>query len=260
MSDRRNALHDLPPYEEGAGSQGVKKAEKKSKEVLDKPKKDSTVKQKIPAEKETKVPKKESSTKYKTDNIVAVEKSKKDVVKKKKHVPVPEILTDAVMKLLYLELKGAMNDQFRKFTLDAVFKDGKGKPSKAVLTLEGVMREQKSVYKNFMNFCLSKHTHNEFMCFSLLVEMMDSQTDDYDKFVNSFNKAWVTYYDPKQVAAPVDCLRPDMVAGLHSVFWDTTTNMPKPLSEDLISKATEIFGNMSSAKALADLQLLAVED
>jgi hypothetical protein len=76
--------------------------------------------------------------------------------------------------------------------------------------------------------------------------------------VNSFNKAWVTYYDPAQVAAPVDCLRSDIVAGLHAIFWDTTTNMPKPLSEDLISAATDIFGNMSSAKALADLQLLSI--
>jgi hypothetical protein len=82
-------------------------------------------------EKETK---KESSTKHKADVNVAAEKSKKvqkDVVKKKKHVPAPEILTDAVMKLLYVELKGAMNDQFRKFTLDPVFKEEKVKPSKA---------------------------------------------------------------------------------------------------------------------------------
>lgn len=258
---RRNALDKLPPYE-GSGGKGVKKVGKESKEgVLDnKPKKDGATKQKIPApaEKETK---KESSTKHKADVNVAAEKSKKvqkDVVKKKKHVPAPEILTDAVMKLLYVELKGAMNDQFRKFTLDPAFKDEKVKPSKAVLTLERVMRERKSVYENFMNFCIRKHTHNEFMCFSLLVEMMDSQADDYNKFVNSFNKAWVTYYDPAHVAAPVDCLRSDIVAGLHAIFWDTTTNMPKPLSEDLTSAATDIFGNMSTAKALADCQLLSI--
>lgn len=235
MSERKNALPELPVYQDP--SKGVKKTEKKpeKKEGRDKAKNDVRH-EKVPAEKEIKGNKKEGSTKGKAHEIVDADKPKKDVPKKKGAVP--EVLLIFVTKRLYDPLiLETMNDQLRLFKGEKAYTkaiDG----GEEIMGCGQIMRMPKSkLYKAFKEYCMSKYCHNEFACLSFLTTMLDKEKDDYNKFVNSFHEAWEKYYDQNRPGARVNCYVDTIYAALLSHFWDTQQNVPTPLSDEVIAEA-----------------------
>jgi hypothetical protein len=241
MSERKNALPTLPVYQDA--SEGVKKTEKKPKEGGDKPKKDVR-KEKVPAEKEVKVPKKEGSTKDKAHAIVGADKPKKDGSKKK--CAVPEVLLDFVARRLHAPLEtDTMIDQFRKFKDNKEYKKAI-EGGEEITRCGQIMSKPKSkLYQKFKEHCTSAYCLNEFMCLSLLTTMLDNENDDYDKFVKSFHDAWERYYDQRRPGERVNCYVDTIYAALLSVFWDTQKNTPKPLSDKVIVEAEETVEKMT---------------
>ena len=223
---------------------GVVKAEKKS----------ASTKQDVPDE-----PKKKNAAKQKTtDEIGGGDKSKKavstDLKKKEKDAApavlvdaAPSVLVDAVSNLLYGPLLGeTMSAEFEGFKLTSVFKEATpelSKEAKESLHCATIMVDQTStVYKKFKDHCNKRYCPNEFACLSLLAEMLHKQSDDYAKFVTSFNDVWEKYFDPNQPGERVNSYLLEPVAKLHAIFWDKKKKAPTPLSDDVILAAKAIIG------------------